>query len=122
MNERILIWGAGAIGGTIGAYLIRAGHDVTFVDIDRAHVEAIRDPSRGLSITGPVDQFTVSAPALLPEEVDGEWSRIYLAVKAHHTRDACEALLPHLAALGQGAQRVNSKGGRLETILGPCGH
>lgn len=100
MNERILIWGAGAIGGTIGAYLVRAGHDVTFVDIDRAHVEAIRDPSRGLSITGPVDQFTVSAPALLPEEVDGEWSRIFVAVKAHHTRDACEALLPHLAAHG----------------------
>jgi 2-dehydropantoate 2-reductase len=100
MNERILIWGAGAIGGTIGAYLVRAGHDVTFVDIDRAHVEAIRDPSRGLSITGPVDQFTVSAPALLPEEVDGEWPRIFVAVKAHHTRDACEALLPHLAAHG----------------------
>ena len=100
MNERILIWGAGAIGGTIGAYLVRAGHDVTFVDIDRAHVEAIRDPSRGLSITGPVDQFTVSAPALLPEEVEGEWPRIFLAVKAHHTRDACEALLSHLAAQG----------------------
>ncbi|MBN3766162.1 ketopantoate reductase family protein [Burkholderia sp. Ac-20365] len=100
MNERILIWGAGAIGGTIGAYLVRAGHDVTFVDIDRAHVEAIRDPSRGLSITGPVDQFTISAPALLPDEVQGEWSRIFLAVKAHHTRDACEALLPHLAKDG----------------------
>jgi 2-dehydropantoate 2-reductase len=100
MKERILVWGAGAIGGTVGAHLVRAGHDVTFVDIDREHVEAIRDPSRGLSITGPVAQFTVSAPAWVPDEVHGTWPRIFLAVKAHHTRDACNALLPHLAEDG----------------------
>ena len=29
----ILIWGAGAIGGTIGAALVRARHAVVFVDI-----------------------------------------------------------------------------------------
>ncbi len=34
MPERILIWGAGAIGGSVGAWLKRAGHDVTFVDVD----------------------------------------------------------------------------------------
>lgn len=99
-HERILVWGAGAIGGTVGAYLVRAGHDVTFVDIDREHVQAIRDPARGLSITGPVDQFTVMAPAFLPEETQGAWSRIFLAVKAHHTRDACAALRSHLAEDG----------------------
>ena len=37
----ILVWGAGAIGGTIGAHLVRAGEDVTFVDRDRDHVAAI---------------------------------------------------------------------------------
>jgi 2-dehydropantoate 2-reductase len=100
MKERILIWGAGAIGGTVGAWLVRAGYDVSFVDIVPEHVDAIRDPSRGLTITGPVDEFTVHAPASLPADVKGEWSRIFLAVKAHHTRDACEALLPHLAADG----------------------
>lgn len=100
MKQRILIWGAGAIGGTIGAYLVRAGHDITFVDIDREHVEAIRDPARGLSITGPVDRFTVSPPACLPDQIDGQWDRIFLAVKAHHTREACEALWPHLTKDG----------------------
>ena len=94
MNRSILIWGAGAIGGTIGAYLIRAGLDVTFVDVAREHVETIRDPARGLSITGPVDSFKVSAPALLPEEVKGSWERIFLAVKAHHTADACKTSPP----------------------------
>ncbi|MFI5015025.1 MAG: ketopantoate reductase family protein [Hyphomicrobiales bacterium] len=100
MDKDILIWGAGAIGGTVGAYLKRAGHDVSFVDIVPEHVAAIRDAARGLSITGPVDAFKVSAPAMLPSEVQGTWKRIFLAVKAHHTEAACLALAPHLAADG----------------------
>jgi len=100
MGKKILIWGAGAIGGTIGAYLVRAGHDVTFVDVVPEHVEAIRDSSRGLRLTGPVDSFVVTAPALLPQEVEGSWERIFLAVKAHHTEQACRALAPHLAPEG----------------------
>lgn len=97
MSEPILIWGAGAIGGTFGATLARAGRDVTFVDIVAEHVEAIRDPARGLRITGPVDPMTVVAPAFTPETLKGTWKRIYLAVKAHHTEAAARALLPHLA-------------------------
>lgn len=97
-GDRILIWGAGAIGGTVGAYLKRAGHDVTFVDIVADHVAAIKGP--GLRITGPVAEFSVTAPAFLPAEVKGSWQHVYLCVKAHHTADACRALLPHLAADG----------------------
>ena len=37
---------AGAIGGTIGAYLVRDGYDVTFVDVAANHVAAIGE--RGL--------------------------------------------------------------------------
>lgn len=97
-GDRILIWGAGAIGGTVGAYLKRAGHDVTFVDIVEEHVSAIR--GHGLRITGPVAEFSVTAPAFLPSEVQGSWQHVYLCVKAHHTADACRALLPHLAQDG----------------------
>jgi 2-dehydropantoate 2-reductase len=100
MSEPILVWGAGAIGGTFGAALVRAGRDVTFVDVAPEHVEAIRDPERGLRITGPVDPMVVKAPAYLPKELEGTWRRIYLAVKAQHTEEACRALLPHLAEDG----------------------
>ena len=37
----IVIWGAGAIGGTLGAYLIRSGHDILFVDVVEDHVNTI---------------------------------------------------------------------------------
>jgi 2-dehydropantoate 2-reductase len=46
----ITIIGAGAIGGTLGAHLIRSGHDITLCDADADHVAAIR--ARGL-ISGP---------------------------------------------------------------------
>ncbi|HXF63477.1 MAG TPA: 2-dehydropantoate 2-reductase, partial [Caldilineaceae bacterium] len=95
---RVLIWGAGAIGGVIGAYLARAGHDVTFVDRVAEHVEAIR--TRGLRITGPIDEFSVKAPACTPEAVSGVWQTIVLAVKAQDTEAATQALAPHLAADG----------------------
>lgn len=94
----ILIWGAGAIGGTIGAVLHRAGHDVTLVDIVPEHVAAVRNA--GLRITGPIQQFTERMPALLPGEVTGNWQHIWLAVKAQHTEEACQALAPYLAPDG----------------------
>jgi 2-dehydropantoate 2-reductase len=98
MAERILVWGAGAIGGSVGAWLKRAGHDVTFVDVAAEHVAAMRD--RGLSITGPIEEFTVASPAFTPHELAGIWQRIFLAVKAQHTEEATRALTPHLAQDG----------------------
>lgn len=99
MSNDILIWGAGAIGGTVGAWLKRAGFNVTFVDIDPAHVNRINDPEAGLHISG-VEDFTVVAPAYLPSELKGRWKRIFLAVKAHHTAEAAQQLAPFLEQEG----------------------
>ena len=95
---RLLIWGVGAIGGTLGAYLARAGHDVTLVDNASDHVAAIN--RSGLRLTGPIAEFTSHAPALTPDQVSGEWETIILATKAHHTEGAVRSLLPHLGRTG----------------------
>ena len=97
-QEPILIWGAGAIGGTLGACWARAGIPVLLVDIVREHVEACR--TTGLRIEGPVENFTQIVPAATPDEVDGVYTRIVLAVKAHATEPALAGLLPHLAPDG----------------------
>ena len=95
---RWLVWGAGAIGGTLAAYLVRAGHDVTAVDSVSAHVDAInRD---GLHITGPIESFVMPMPAFTPETVHGTWDMIVLATKAHHTESAVRGLLPCLSTNG----------------------
>ena len=95
---RVLIWGAGAIGGTMGAHLARAGHDVTLVDTVREHVDAIHHS--GLEITGPISEFTQQVPAFTPDALGGEWETVILATKAHHTETAARALLPHVSADG----------------------
>lgn len=95
---RFLVWGAGAIGGTMGAHLARAGHDVTLVDAVSDHVAAIN--RSGIQITGPMSAFTQRVPAAIPEDLAGEWDTIILATKAHHTEVAARALLPHVTAAG----------------------
>ncbi len=97
-QKPILIWGAGAIGGIIGAYLARAGHAVHMVDIVADHVEAMR--TTGLRIEGPVEEFTQVLPAFTPDEVTGTYETVILAVKAHHTEGALDMLAPHLAPGG----------------------
>ena len=98
MTEPVVIWGAGAIGGTIGAHLLRAGHEVLFVDTVAEHVAAIN--AAGLRIEGPVAEFTVPARAVTPDAMQGRHALILLAVKAHHTEAATRALAPFLAADG----------------------
>ena len=39
---RVTIVGSGAIGGIAGAWMSMAGEDVTFVDVNRDHVEHLR--------------------------------------------------------------------------------
>ena len=98
MADPIVIWGAGAIGGTLGAHLARAGHEVLLVDTVAEHVEACR--TKGLKIFGPVAEFTQIIPAVTPAELTGRYSRIVLAVKAQATKAALPILAPHLAEDG----------------------
>jgi 2-dehydropantoate 2-reductase len=95
---KTLVWGAGAIGGTLGAFLARAGNNVTLVDTALEHVDAINDG--GLNITGPIATFTVRVSAFTPKSLRGTWDTIILATKAHHTAAAARALLPHLTPSG----------------------
>ena len=93
--DPIVIWGAGAMGGSVGAWLARAGRSVLFVDTDDAHVAAIN--AHGLRITGPIDDFTVPTRCVSPDEVDAGLGTVLLAVKAHHTEAALDRIAPLLA-------------------------
>jgi 2-dehydropantoate 2-reductase len=107
----VVIWGAGAIGGTVGAYLSRVGHDIVFVDVVEDHVRAIRD--RGLGITG-MEEFSVRAPAYTPDTLTGVFGTILLCVKAHHTTEATRMLAPHLS---EGGAVVSVQNGLNEPVI-----
>ncbi|MFT4234635.1 MAG: 2-dehydropantoate 2-reductase, partial [Microbacterium sp.] len=115
-----VIVGAGAIGGTIAHALIRAGHHVTLVDTDAAHVAALR--ADGLTILrddGPTPvEDTVAVPAAhTPDEAprDEAFSAAIVAVKSQHTADAAAWLADgRLAADGYA---VSLQNGANEPVL-----
>jgi 2-dehydropantoate 2-reductase len=98
VSAPLVIIGGGAIGGTLGAHLVRAGHDVLLCDADAAHVAAIRE--HGLRIEGPVDEFTVQIPAVTPDELPDRIECAMVAVKSLHTRSAADLLRDRLAPEG----------------------
>lgn len=98
MNDPILVWGAGAIGGTLGAHWARAGINVLLVDVNTEHVGTCRNS--GIRIEGPIEKFQIAIPAVSPQELTGTYSRIVLAVKAHHTLAAVQEMEPHLTSDG----------------------
>jgi len=88
---RFVVYGAGAIGGVVGARLFQHGHDVALI-ARGAHYEAIRD--HGLRIRSPIDDVTLPIPvvdhpanlSLTDDDV------VLLAMKSQDTIGACEAL------------------------------
>ena len=90
---RIVIYGAGAIGGVIGARMVDAGHDVVLI-ARGDHLAAMqRDGLRLDSVEG---SRTFHIPAVAgPAEVRfRDDDVVLLATKTQHTRDALAALLP----------------------------
>jgi 2-dehydropantoate 2-reductase len=91
----VIVYGAGAIGGTTGAALARAGHDVLLVDSHAPHVEAIN--AHGLTIEREGKLTTTPLRAVLPADLGKDLPLVLLAVKSHHTPEALAELVPRLA-------------------------
>ncbi len=95
---KLTIIGAGAIGGTIGAHMFRAGHEVTLCDVDADYVAAIQRD--GLRIEGPVEQFTARVPAITPNDLPDTIEHAIVAVKSLHSAAAAELLRERLSPDG----------------------
>ena len=81
---RTMIYGAGALGTVLGAYIARAGRQVDLVNRNRAHVAALKES--GAHVTGKAD-FVQKVSALLPEELSGEYDVIILMTKQQHNAE-----------------------------------
>ncbi|MGB9183100.1 MAG: 2-dehydropantoate 2-reductase [Solirubrobacteraceae bacterium] len=89
---RFVIYGAGAIGGVVGARLHQSGHDVALIARGE-HLRRIR--SQGLTLQTPVERSVLELPvAEDPEQlgVGADEDVILLAVKGQDTRGALAAL------------------------------
>ncbi len=101
MGKKLLFVGAGAIGSYLGAFLARAGHDVTLVDPWADQVETIRQ--RGISVTGPHEPFEARPVAVHLHEaarLARDYDIAFVAMKAYDTAWAAQLALRHLAPEG----------------------
>ena len=95
---RYTVFGSGAIGGTVGAHMVRGGESVLFVDRDLEHVRAMQQ--QGLTIRGFAETFTVPVQATTPDALPESLDAVLLAVKAPATQDAVRSFADRLAPDG----------------------
>ena len=76
---KILVVGAGAVGGYFGARLAQAGRDVTFL-VRPARAQLLR--SEGLRILSPHGDLTLRPQTITAEELRSPFDIIFLSVKA----------------------------------------
>lgn len=86
---KILIVGAGGVGGYFGAQLFRAGADITFLLRGKRH-SAIKEA--GLHVITPDEKFVVYPPVALSEELKPEYDLIILSPKAYDLDGAIDSI------------------------------
>ena len=120
---RLLVIGAGAMGGVYAAYASRQA-DVTVLDNNREHIEAIR--ARGLRLSGVADMTAKLAAFETPARMGKQaFDAVLFLVKSQVTAAALESVLPWLEGTpvlvslqnGMGNTELLEAGSRL-----PVGH
>jgi 2-dehydropantoate 2-reductase len=96
MGMRILVVGAGAVGGYFGGRLTEAGRDVTFLVRARTAENIRRD---GLRIVSPHGDATLHPKLVLANEITAPYDLILLSVKAYGLESAMNDFTP---AVGPG--------------------
>ncbi|QJW83552.1 2-dehydropantoate 2-reductase [Ramlibacter terrae] len=99
---RVVIVGAGAVGGYLGAHLTAGGVATTLVDAWPEHVEAMR--ANGLSVSGMNGAGSVETPVRALHICDvpqlareQPFDVAFIAVKSYDTKWATQLILPYLS-------------------------
>jgi 2-dehydropantoate 2-reductase len=91
---RIAVYGAGAVGGYLGAKLAEGGADVTFI-ARGAHLEALR--GRGLTLVTPEGERSTHIVHAVGDPADaGPVDVVLFLVKSYDTEEAADQLTPLL--------------------------
>lgn len=121
---RLLVVGAGAIGGVIAAKLGQAGYDVTVLDANGAHVERMRCPGLALHALGTSSTIRLAAEQEATA-LRGRFDVAVVTVKAPHLQAALASLVEAdvadtYLALGNGLvhDRLERLVGRHRLVVG----
>lgn len=89
---KIAILGAGALGSVIGGFMARAGLDVTLLDVNDAHINAVN--SSGLKLDVGDETTVIPLAAARPDAAPPDISLVILLTKTIHTEQALDGIAP----------------------------
>jgi 2-dehydropantoate 2-reductase len=123
---RVLVIGAGALGGYFGARLIEAGRDVTFLVRPRRAGEL----KNGLIVKSPAGDITIAQPPLVTAgQLKTPFDLILLSCKAYDLENAMDsfapavgpktAILPLLNGMAH-IEALNARFGKERVLGGQC--
>jgi 2-dehydropantoate 2-reductase len=123
---KILVLGAGGIGGYFGGRLAQAGADVTFLVRPRRREQLQRD---GLVVRSPLGDFALPVKTVLAEDLRAGHDLVLFTCKAYDLDSAMEAIAP--AVTGAAAvvpmlngmahfERLDARFGRERVMGGTC--
>jgi len=123
---RLLVLGAGAIGGYFGGRLAQAGADVTFLVRAKRREQLA---ANGLVIESPLGNATLPVKAVVAEELEPGYDLVLFTCKAYDLDSAIEAIAP--AMDGKAAvvpmlngiahlERLDARFGRGQVMGGTC--
>nr|WP_242621921.1 ketopantoate reductase family protein [Komagataeibacter xylinus] len=126
MTPKILVVGAGAVGGYFGARLAAAGHDVTFLVRPRRQAQL---SATGLCLVSPLGDATLAPRMITADQIAHPYDIVILSVKAYSLAAAMADMAPaigpdtRIIPLLNGMQHLEvlaSRFGREAVMGGTC--
>ncbi|MDP6236995.1 MAG: 2-dehydropantoate 2-reductase [Alphaproteobacteria bacterium] len=116
---KIAVVGAGAMGGSYGGLLAKAGHEVTLIDIWEEHVAAIN--TKGLRIDGVFGEHVVEVPARTAPEDNQTADMVIVFTDTNNTEDGAKTAAGLLGNDGFAITFQNGIGNveTLQRVIGP---
>ena len=94
---RVAIYGAGAMGTVLGAFLTDGGQPVDLISRNKAHVDGLRQNGAVVRCLADGVEKNVKVSALLPEQMQGEYDVIFLMTKQSKNPEILQFLKDYLA-------------------------
>lgn len=97
-EAKIAVYGAGAMGTTLGAFLTLGGlKNVHLITRNKAHVNGLNEKGAQIVCEAENNEITVKVTALLPEQMTEKYDVVFLMTKQKSNAEILQFLLPKLA-------------------------
>ena len=96
-TAKIAVYGAGAMGTVLGAFLTKGGlQQVQLITRNEAHVQGLKEQGAKIVCEGDGEEITIPVKGILPSEMQDKYDVIFLMTKQRHNADILTNLLPFM--------------------------